>query len=190
MLCRCSLIATILIIQCTCFESRLEIQSLCRAGYLAHLSGDRQKCSKMAKFSTLRADGTRSSGTISFVCLVQTVTDALVAQRARQYDSARIFGSILSCTAAALRHKRQLRRSVSTAGESPLSAKQPAGVGDPTPWRYGGRTTSYEGSGRRGPPHACDEPLVQVSSPGRLARPASHFTPTRAYPRCTHIPAL
>ena len=91
--------------------------------YLAHLSGDRQKSSKMAKFSTLRADGTRSSGTISSACLVYTITDALVAQRARQYDSAQIFGSILACTAAALRHKRPQRRSLSTAGVSPPVGK-------------------------------------------------------------------
>ena len=123
MLCRCSCIAIILLIQCTCFESRLEILSLFRAGYLAHLSGDRRKSSKMAKFSTSRADGRRSSGIISSACLVETITDALVTQRARQYDSARIFGSILSCTAAALRHKWQLRRSVSTAGESPPVGK-------------------------------------------------------------------
>ena len=190
MLCRCSCIAIILIIQYTCFEYWLEIQSLFHAGYLAHLSGDRRKSSKMAKFSTSRADGRRSSGIISSACLVETITDALVTQRARKYDSARIFDSILACADAALRHKRPQRRSYQPPARAPLSAKQPSGVGDPTPWRYGGRTTSYEGSGRRVPPHACDEPLVHVSSPRRPARPASHFTPTRAYPRCTHTSAL
>ena len=70
MLGQSSCIATILITQCSYFVCTLEIQSSFRAGYLAHLSGDRQKCSKMAKFSTSRADGTRSSGTISSVCLI------------------------------------------------------------------------------------------------------------------------
>ena len=34
-----------------------------------------------------------TSPTISTVCIIETITDALVAQRARQYDSAQIFGS-------------------------------------------------------------------------------------------------